>query len=106
MGVPTVMGVSDVPIAELQHKEIIVDGYYGQIYICPRASLREEFEQLIQEEKQLDESFKSIARRTGGNKRSAAYHVDGEYWSWARMLAARWRSVRRASVYIARKFLF
>jgi phosphotransferase system enzyme I (PtsP) len=60
MGVPTVMGVSDVPIAELQHKEIIVDGYYGQIYICPRASLREEFEQLIQEEKQLDESLKIL----------------------------------------------
>ncbi|MES2218134.1 MAG: phosphoenolpyruvate--protein phosphotransferase [Pseudomonadota bacterium] len=60
MGVPTVMGVADVPIAQLQNQEIVVDGYYGQIYICPRASLREEFEQLIHEAQQLDESLKVL----------------------------------------------
>ena len=51
MNVPTVMGVADTPIHELQDKDIIVDGYYGQIYIQPSQSLRTEFERLIQEEK-------------------------------------------------------
>lgn len=50
MGVPTVMGISDVPLYELQGQKIIVDGYYGQIYVSPDASLEEEFKQLAQKE--------------------------------------------------------
>jgi phosphotransferase system, enzyme I, PtsP len=68
MGVPTVMGVRDVPIYELQDKEIIVDGYYGQIYVCPRQSLREEFEQLVREEEQLDESLRVLRDKPAETK--------------------------------------
>jgi phosphotransferase system enzyme I (PtsP) len=60
MGVPTVMGVSDVPIYDLQDKEIIVDGYYGQLYVCPRLSLRQEFEQLVREEQKLAASLELL----------------------------------------------
>jgi phosphotransferase system enzyme I (PtsP) len=60
MGVPTVMGVSDIPIYDLQDKEIIVDGYYGQIYSSPRDSLRREFTHLAQEEEQLDASLEAL----------------------------------------------
>lgn len=52
--VPTVMGVSEAPIHDLQGKEIIVDGYYGQIHVSPSQSLRTEFERLIKEEQKLD----------------------------------------------------
>ena len=55
--VPTVMGVSDAPLHELQDKEIIVDGYYGQIYVSPQPSLRVEFERLMEEEAKLDASL-------------------------------------------------
>ena len=68
MGVPTVMGVRDVPIYDLQDEEVIVDGYYGQIYVCPRQSLREEFEQLIREEEQLDESLKVLRDKPAETK--------------------------------------
>lgn len=54
MKVPTVMGVAEAPIHELQGKELIVDGYYGQVHVSPSQSLRNEFERLIQEEKKLD----------------------------------------------------
>lgn len=60
MKVPTVMGVSDAPIYELQDKEIIVDGYYGQLYVTPNAGLRAEFERLIQEEHKLDAALDEI----------------------------------------------
>ncbi|RDI48589.1 phosphoenolpyruvate--protein phosphotransferase [Aquicella lusitana] len=60
MRVPTVMGVGDTPIYELQDKEIIVDGYYGQIYVSPSPNLRTEFERLIQEEKKLDAALEEI----------------------------------------------
>lgn len=54
MKVPTVMGVGETSINELQGKEIIVDGNYGQIYVEPNQSLRAEFECLIQEEQKID----------------------------------------------------
>jgi phosphotransferase system enzyme I (PtsP) len=60
MKVPTVMGVSEAPIHELQDQEIIVDGYYGQVHISPPASLRMEFERLIEEEKKLDAELDEI----------------------------------------------
>lgn len=60
MRVPTVMGVGETPIQELQDKEIIVDGYYGQIHVSPSQSLRLEFERLIQDEKKLDAELDEI----------------------------------------------
>lgn len=60
MGVPTVMGVNDIPISDLQDTDIIVDGYYGQIYVNPGEALRKEFEHLAAEENQLDESLEVL----------------------------------------------
>lgn len=60
MKVPTVMGVGDVPIGELQDKDVIVDGYYGQIYVAPSASIRAEFTRLMQEEQALDAKLDEI----------------------------------------------
>ncbi|MBX3708628.1 MAG: phosphoenolpyruvate--protein phosphotransferase [Gammaproteobacteria bacterium] len=60
MKVPTVMGVSEAPLHELQDKEIIVDGFYGQVHVSPSQSLRMEFERLIQEEQKLDAELDEI----------------------------------------------
>jgi phosphotransferase system enzyme I (PtsP) len=68
MNVPTVMGVSDIPIDEMQGKEIIVDGYYGQMYASPTAALRQEFETLAQEELQLDASLEVLRDKPAQTK--------------------------------------
>lgn len=60
MRVPTVMGVLEAPIHELQDKTIVVDGYYGQVYVDPAATVRTEFERLIKEEKKLDDKLDEI----------------------------------------------
>lgn len=60
MNVPTVMGVGEASVSELQDKDIIVDGYYGQIYVSPSDALRVEFDRLIEEEKKLDERVNEI----------------------------------------------
>jgi phosphotransferase system enzyme I (PtsP) len=60
MRVPTVMGATEVPIYELQDKEIIVDGYHGQIHVAPSLSLRKEFKRIIREEKKLDATLEEI----------------------------------------------
>lgn len=61
MNVPTVMGVGEASISELQDKDIIVDGYYGQIYVSPSDALRSEFDRLIAEEQRLEEQVSEIS---------------------------------------------
>lgn len=60
MNIPTVMGVSDIPIYDLENKSIILDGYYGQVYIDPSPALYEEFEKLAKEEEALDQSLEIL----------------------------------------------
>jgi phosphotransferase system enzyme I (PtsP) len=68
MGVPTVMGVNELPTYDLQDEDIIVDGYYGQIYVSPSEALREEFEHLAEEERQLDVLFESLRDKPAQTK--------------------------------------
>lgn len=60
MGIPTVMGVNNLPVAKLESKELIVDGYFGQIYCSPSATVREEFARLAQEERELDQELEAL----------------------------------------------
>lgn len=68
MKVPTVMGVVDAPIYELQDKNIIIDGYYGQFYVSPGESLTLEFGRIIEEEKKLDATLDEIRNLPGVTK--------------------------------------
>lgn len=60
MKVPTIMGLGDAPLQELQDKDLIVDGYYGQVYVTPDQSLREEFNRLILEEHKIEAELDEI----------------------------------------------
>lgn len=61
LGIPTAMGVIGIPIAHLTGKDLIVDGYNGQVYVSPSDELRKEFELLAEEELQLDEALAKLA---------------------------------------------
>lgn len=60
MGIPTVMGVLDVPYAQLDGLELIVDGYRGKVYSQPSEQLREEFEKIYQEEQALNKDLECL----------------------------------------------
>ncbi len=57
LGLPTVMGVTGTSIAELAGREIIVDGYNGQVYLSPSMALKKEFRQIALEEQQFDDEL-------------------------------------------------
>lgn len=65
MGIPTVMGVSDIPVAALHDQDIVVDGYYGQVYIAPSDEIRDAFTQLAQEERALEVSLEVLRDQPG-----------------------------------------
>jgi phosphotransferase system enzyme I (PtsP) len=59
MGVPAVMGLSNVPIALLNDKEILLDGYTGDVIVSPNITIQREFDQLMLEEQLLSERIHS-----------------------------------------------
>ncbi|MDH5425484.1 MAG: phosphoenolpyruvate--protein phosphotransferase [Gammaproteobacteria bacterium] len=57
LNIPSVMGIDDLPVQRIKGQKIIIDGYSGQIYVKPSQAVLDEFNQLIQAEKQLDEEL-------------------------------------------------
>ena len=60
LGVPAVMGVRGLKLEHLSRRAIIVDGYYGHVFISPSKSLLGEYKQLVQEEDELNQSLESL----------------------------------------------
>ena len=54
MGIPTIMGLIDVPLSQLDNKELILDGYNGDLFACPSDELRSFYKNIVKEEKQLE----------------------------------------------------
>lgn len=61
MGVPAVMGISDLPVSRLDGREVIVDGFMGRLFVQPSTSVRDEFEQLADEERVLAADLNQVA---------------------------------------------
>lgn len=60
MGVPTVMGVVDLPVSQLEARELILDGYNGQIYASPSMELKRYYEDIVEEEKAQIRGLESL----------------------------------------------
>ena len=60
LGVPAVMGVRGLKIEQLSRRAMIVDGYYGHVFISPSKILVAEYKQLMQEEDKLNQSLESL----------------------------------------------
>ncbi|KTD13460.1 hypothetical protein Lhac_0844 [Legionella hackeliae] len=60
LGVPTVMGVRGLKVEQLTRRAVIVDGYYGHVYISPSRTVLAEFKKLAQEEAELNQSLVTL----------------------------------------------
>ncbi|KTC64833.1 phosphoenolpyruvate-protein phosphotransferase PtsP [Legionella adelaidensis] len=60
LGVPAVMGVRGLKIDILDRKAVIVDGYFGHVFISPSKPLLAEYKQLAEEEDKLNQSLISL----------------------------------------------
>ncbi len=72
MGIPTVMGVVDLPYTQMEGQELILDGYNGHVHFNPSAELRQRFQDIYEEELQLNkglEALKDLACITTDNHR-------------------------------------
>ncbi|WP_250656627.1 phosphoenolpyruvate--protein phosphotransferase [Alkalimarinus coralli] len=60
MGIPTVMGLVDIPVSQLDSRELVVDGYNGQIHASPSAELRAFYNSIVEEEKELVKGLETL----------------------------------------------
>ncbi|REL35166.1 phosphoenolpyruvate--protein phosphotransferase [Thalassotalea euphylliae] len=60
MGLPAIMGISSLSLSHLDHQQAILDGYSGDLFISPDATLIQEYRHLIEEETALTEKVKAV----------------------------------------------
>ncbi|MGE3920782.1 MAG: phosphoenolpyruvate--protein phosphotransferase [Gammaproteobacteria bacterium] len=62
LGIPAVMGVDGLAISNqsIDGSDVIVDGYYGQVYLWPSPQLRQQFITLADEERELDTNLEEL----------------------------------------------
>lgn len=55
MGIPTVLGMVDLPLPRINGAKAILDGHRGRLFVRPEAQLAKRYERLIKEERALAE---------------------------------------------------
>ena len=53
LGIPTVVGLTELPVTTLDDTELVVDGYQGRLYVNPSKQLRKRYKDIIRDEKQF-----------------------------------------------------
>jgi phosphotransferase system enzyme I (PtsP) len=53
MGIPVVLGLSDLPMTQIDGQEIVVDGFRGRVIVEPGREFRSQYEQIIRDEQSL-----------------------------------------------------
>ena len=76
LGIPAVMGATDLPVGRIDGAEVIADGYSGRVYLKPPEGLRKEYERLVGEEAALTEELlvlKDLPSETQDGQHIALY---------------------------------
>lgn len=63
LGIPTVVGVTELPINSLDDIELIVDAYQGRVFVNPPRRLRQRYKEIQKEEEQIAKDLKQYETR-------------------------------------------
>ncbi len=60
MGIPTVVAAVDLPYTRLDGIELILDGYHGDVFTNPSTLLRQQYAQVVKEERLINRDLDSL----------------------------------------------
>lgn len=60
MGVPAVMGATDLPYHRLDARTLVVDGHNGRVYINPPKAALRRFERVVKDERALSQELQAL----------------------------------------------
>ncbi len=58
LGIPTVVGVTELPVNTLDDAEMIVDAYQGRVFVNPPRRLRQRYKEIQKEDEQIAKDLK------------------------------------------------
>ncbi|MBN0988074.1 phosphoenolpyruvate--protein phosphotransferase [Amphritea pacifica] len=60
MGIPTVMGVVDLPYTRIEGLQVILDGYSGRVFVNPSLDLSQCYRDIIREENEVNAGLEGL----------------------------------------------
>ncbi|WP_263261397.1 phosphoenolpyruvate--protein phosphotransferase [Pseudomonas sp. RIT-PI-S] len=60
MGIPTVMGLVDLPYSKVDGIQMIVDGYHGEVFTNPSEILSKQYAAVVEEERELAKGLDAL----------------------------------------------
>ena len=60
LGIPTVVGVAEFPLSRAEGRDLIVDGYRGEVIVSPSSELRKGYLNIMEEERQLTKELEEV----------------------------------------------
>jgi phosphotransferase system, enzyme I, PtsP len=60
LDVPAVMGAVDVPLGDIDGQPVIVDGFYGEVFLNPSAELTANYQTLIDDEREFASELEDL----------------------------------------------
>ncbi len=75
LGIPTVMGAGDVPIYSMESQSVIVDGYYGEVFVNPGALVRDSYAQFLAEEREFARDLETLRDVPGATRDGHAINL-------------------------------
>ncbi len=63
LGIPTVVGVTELPITQLDDAEMIVDAHQGRVFVHPVRRLRQRYREVLREEQQATKNLNAYENR-------------------------------------------
>ena len=63
MGIPTVVGVNELPVMQLDGSQLVADGYSGKVYISPPEAIIQEYSRLVFQEEEFSQELKELRNK-------------------------------------------
>ena len=60
LGIPAVMGATDLPILEIDGQTLVVDGFYGEVFVTPSEDLQQQYRELQTQEREFSAELDTL----------------------------------------------
>lgn len=75
MGLPAVMGTTDLPVGRLDGRDLIIDGHRGRVYVSPDDNIRQEYQNLLRKDQELSREMEDLAEAVAETPDGQRFHL-------------------------------
>lgn len=61
LGIPTVVGVAEFPLSRMEGRDLVVDGYRGEVVVSPSDAIRKHYKSIMEDERELSKELDEVA---------------------------------------------